>query len=257
MAQVGTVIDGAEFHDKWPFGGQPHLPSFDYTQWLEEVPLVAHRNKATWRERIEQLRETAREIGRPDLLLANNEYGLGKPRYLTGFNKYTKSLVSVEFALEMYVGGYDMAVFWDNGDGGHKDHADAMLMDTQSDYRMNPVHLGLAMLGRCVNDTMLRVTTSQKQVHGFAAHSPNNDDLRIFLINKFESDQTVSIATPFDLEENPAAEAMVDSADHWGMMESIKVDCSSPLCKLKLPRLSFTLITARRRASPVQDTYVV
>ena len=36
------------------------------------------------------LRVAAEEAGRPELLLANNEYGLGKPSILVGFNRFTK-----------------------------------------------------------------------------------------------------------------------------------------------------------------------
>ena len=42
---------------------------------------------------IEGLRAAAEEAGRPELLLANNEYGLGKPNSLTGFNRFTKVLM--------------------------------------------------------------------------------------------------------------------------------------------------------------------
>ena len=35
-------------------------------------------------------RVAAEEAGRPELLLANNEYGLGEPSNLVGFNRFTK-----------------------------------------------------------------------------------------------------------------------------------------------------------------------
>merc|ERR1719506_287843 len=121
LAEAGKAVDGAEFHGKWPYGGKPHLPPGTYAEWLKEVPLVERKSKQTWRAKIEGLRKAAKEAGRPELLLANNEYGLGKPASLVGFNRFTKSMVSVEFALEMYVAGYDVAAFWDNSDGGHSD----------------------------------------------------------------------------------------------------------------------------------------
>ena len=31
-------------------------------------------------------------------------------------------MVAVELAMEMYVAGYDVAAFWDNGDGGDGGH---------------------------------------------------------------------------------------------------------------------------------------
>ena len=45
----------------------------------------------------------------------------------------------------MYVSGYDVAAFWDNGDGGHADHDDQMLLSTASGYRFNPMRLAIEM----------------------------------------------------------------------------------------------------------------
>lgn len=63
---------------------------------------MEHKSGQTWRDKIAGLRAAAKEAGRPDLMLANNEFGLGKPAALVGFNRFTKGLVNVEFALEMY-----------------------------------------------------------------------------------------------------------------------------------------------------------
>ena len=124
LAQVGDAVDGAEFHGKWPYGGEPELPPATFAEWLQEVPLAERKSGKTWRGRLSELRAAAVRAGRPELLLANNEYGLGKPSRLVGFTRYTKALVAVEFALEMYVAGFDIAAFWDNGDGGDGSHAD-------------------------------------------------------------------------------------------------------------------------------------
>jgi hypothetical protein len=45
--------DGAEFHGKWPFGGNPPgLAPFSYEQWLSEVPLMEHKSRQSWREKV-------------------------------------------------------------------------------------------------------------------------------------------------------------------------------------------------------------
>jgi len=250
MRIAGTAIDGVEFHGKWPVGGKPNLPPRSYEQWLEEVPLMDHKNrggKMTWRARLAELRSMAGTIGRPDLMLANNEYGIGKDEYAVGFNKYTKSLLAVEFAMEMYIGGFDMAAFWDNHDRGAPVDRDRMLTDTQADYRFNPMHIGFALLGRCVGSGMMSVSTSLKRVHGFAAFSASKDYLRIALINKYEDDQEAKISLPADFSKDftqAYAESMVDTDDHWGTTLQHAVEYSDwASCKLRLPKLSFTLIT--------------
>jgi hypothetical protein len=179
LKATGDTMDGAEFHGKWPHGGKKLPKVFSVDDWLGEVPLVEHKTNQSWREKITGLRAAAKAAGRSDLLLANNEYGLGKPPcFGKDFDRYTKAMVVVEFALEMYVAGYDMAAFWDNSDGGHLDHAEHMLLDTQASYRMNPMHFGLEMLARASGSggqhTMVAMNTSEVRVHGFAAIAKTN-----------------------------------------------------------------------------------
>ena len=46
-------MNGVEFHGKWPYGGTPpHLGRFSLQHYLEEVPLVEHKSKQTWRQKI-------------------------------------------------------------------------------------------------------------------------------------------------------------------------------------------------------------
>ncbi len=119
LKTAGDVMDGAEFHGKWPYGGSPpDMPAFTFQDYLEEVPLIEHKSKQTWREKLLDLRATTKALGRPEFLLMNNEYGLGKGSVFAGnWSRYDKGLVAVELALEMYQSGYDIACFWDNGDG--------------------------------------------------------------------------------------------------------------------------------------------
>jgi hypothetical protein len=104
LKTAGDVMDGAEFHGKWPYGGSPpHMPAFTFQDYLEEVPLVEHKSKQTWRQKLSDLRATTKALGRPDFLLMNNEYGLGKESVFAGnWSRFDKGLVAIELALEMY-----------------------------------------------------------------------------------------------------------------------------------------------------------
>ena len=126
LAATGPgVMDGVEFHGKWPYGGTPHwLAPFSYAQWLAEVPLLEHKSKQSWRAKIDGLRQAAAEANRSELLFANNEYGLGKTADFravaagqpgANFTRFSKSMVAIELALEMYSSGYDMACAWGSG----------------------------------------------------------------------------------------------------------------------------------------------
>ena len=119
LNEVGNdAFDGVEFHGKMAVWIPRAAAVRDVAEWLEGG--AAHRA----RERPDVARQDwwhARpgdQTGEAHSLLTNNEYGLGHSENLVSFNKYTKSLVVVELALEMFVAGYDVA-FWDNGDGGN------------------------------------------------------------------------------------------------------------------------------------------
>ena len=270
LAATGDALDGVEFHGKWPYGGTPPgKGAFSWAQYLEEVPLVEHKSGQTWRAKIAGLRAAAAAAGRPELLLANNEYGLGKPAVLSNFSRFGKGLVVAEFALEMYVGGYDMAAFWDNGDGCAAttglgcDHADQMLMDSGEGYRMNPMALGMGLLARCTGSGMRAVETNCSRVHGFAARNDTTtgsggDDLtaplRLYLINKLEQDQLVTVSLPASgraqsayAYATPKQESMVDTEDHWGTIEidggGATCDAGGRSCSAVLPAASLTLLT--------------
>ena len=85
--------------------------------------------------------------------------GLGKPSSFApsatpggkDFTRFSKSLLAVELGLEMYESGYDMACFWDNGDGGDTANntgslGSHMLMSTADTYRMNPMKYGITQI---------------------------------------------------------------------------------------------------------------
>lgn len=256
LEETGDVMDGAEFHGKWPYGGKPNINPFTVPMWMDEVPLMEHKSKETWQAKIAGLRAAAAEAGRPELLLANNEFGLGKPSLAFSdaggaWTRFLRSMVNVEFAMEMYLGGYDMAVFWDNHDGGSLEKADSMLMDTSSGYRFNPMHFGFEMLAESTNASMLSMVTSARTVHGFAALT--DSELLVYIINKFEEDQDTSIAIDgFGSDQNIVSElaSMVDTDDHWGRMDTREVTCGQHTaglsCKFSLPGLSFSQLRVPR-----------
>jgi len=251
LNSTGDVMDGAEFHGKWPYGGKPKLKAFTVQDWMAEVPLIEHKSNETWRDKLKNLRAAARAAGRPELLLANNEFGLGKPSSAFSdedgaWNKYLKSLVAVEFALEMYISGYDIAVFWDNGDGGSKDHRDHMLMDTSEGYRFNPMHFGFEMLALSTNASMLEMSTSIKTVHGFAALT-EQQELLVYLINKQNQKVQSKISLPATASSKQSLSSLVDTDDHWGQVEATTAkycsnNDSNTACVVELPAMSFSLL---------------
>jgi len=247
MGMVGRWADGVEFHGKWPYGGKQHdYVAATFEEWKKEVPLTDRKSRtANWRERIKALRQATVEMGRPELLLANNEYGLnGNRRVLEGFNRYTKSLVVVDFLQELFVSGYDMACFWANISGG-----DHKLMDSRENYRMNPMHIGFELLGMAQRATMVESESSNTYVYGFAAKTADN--VQLYLLNKTEEVQPTEIkftGMQPNIKRSPNAIRMVDTPDHWGRKEAFDVvlDSDATVFRCELKPLTYARIVFER-----------
>ena len=310
---AGALMDGCEFHGKWPYGGTPSwLHPKSVEDYLWEVPLIDYKKSTAWRAKIAPLRAMAKKHGKTNFLLAStffrffcsfdhmtefssnylmnmiafadNEFGLGKSSAFIGYNgtatggdwnRYLKSLVVVEFALEMVVGGYDIAAFWDNGDGGSPSSlnepwggGEHMLLDTSAAWRMNPMHIGLELLATAQSGVRYNLSTSAKRVHGFAVQHEHEQtttttatttisQTTLFTLNKYNVSMPVIISVGNFLgscgSTSPLLlQSMVDTPDHWGALQSIAggVTCSSSssdsesdgkcTCVATLPPLSFS-----------------
>lgn len=236
----GDWMDGVEFHGKWPYGGSPKgFPNATLEQFLHEVPLLEHKSGQSWGDKIAGLRKAAVAAGRSDFILANNEYGLGKPNlFFDGnFTRYTRALVVTELALDMYASGYDIAAFWDNGDGGQLSMSQHMLLDSSNAYRLNPMHLGLTMLAHSTGGRMMSLHSTAPRVHGFAVKSNTSGALEYYVLNKFEVSMPVVVQGGVSAR---TVQSMVDTPDHWGAMVSGMTNTSN--VSFVLPPLSFSRI---------------
>lgn len=199
------------------------------------------------------MRAAAKAAGHPNFLLANNEYGLGKESNFVNFSRFDKGMVNIEFAMEMYIGGYDMAALWDNSDGGVYDSTanstleDHMLTSSEHGFRFNPSVYGLEFLARAANQTRLELNiTGGYRVNGFAAQTTNNSVL-LLLMNKYETEQHLRIALPRETE-GATISTLVDTQDHWGTVVSAASPSSQINCTTNrqvdvlLPPVSFSLL---------------
>ena len=278
MRQVGVgLLDGVDLHGKWPKGGGGGAVTWDH--YMTEVPLLDHKCKESWRARLAGLRNVTLSLGRPDFMLMNNEFGLGKPGSYKGrWNRYQKALAAIEFNMELHIAGFDVACMWDNGAGYHtpdgkwhcancgnngegvltSDHMLLSALDEKTgahlpldQYRLNPVHHGMEMLSQAQNQTMLHVNSSGYRLHGFASRNASGV-IKIFLINKYNgTSQKVRLTLPqgamapssvITLEDD--VDTTIPGSEHWGVVRSPqKLSCAQNVCEFELPPLSFSMLT--------------
>ena len=178
---AGRNIDVYEIHWKWPRWKEEGTPE----RWMKDVPLFGGRTARM----LADVRAKAVELGYPHLLVANNEWGLSTQ--MKGFDKYMTGLVAVEYLLDLFASGYDMACYWTTQ---WPKIANIHLLDAPHGYALNPVAKGFELLASALNQRMLESTTTRPDVHGFACRDDQGRTLQLFLINKNAQQMRLSVA---------------------------------------------------------------
>lgn len=257
LAHDRGTADGFETHGKWPYGGDPPgLEPGTFDEWRREHPLRDRKNfdrKAggrVWREAADFYREIARQAGRPDLLIANNEYGLGKEENLRGFDRYSRGLLLTDFLSELLIGNWDRTAFWSTVLPGASDHRDGGgLLSTRHGYRKNPFHLGMALIAAAQGGAFLRSFTLDDSSYGYAVKQ--GDTVLVFVLNKSDGDRAVRVRFDgFRLEERLAATAMVETDDGFGAYRSIEFRGDGDSAEFVALAMSFTRADFRIEGRP-------
>ncbi|MCP4272027.1 MAG: hypothetical protein GY781_08670 [Gammaproteobacteria bacterium] len=250
LANDGGSADGLETHGKWPYGGKPGLPPGTFDEWLVEVPLLDRKNNArAWRDAANSYRDTAKSLGRPGLLISNNEYGMGKSPNYKGFDQYSKGLLLTDMLQEFVLGNWFTTAFWSNI---RPTGAEDALINHQQNNRMNSFHLGMGLLANAQGTMMVESSSDHLQVYGFT--SKTTDEVSVYLLNKSLKAQPVNIAVAgVDLEHTnkPVATTMVGTKDKWGKYVSTAITYTKASNKFTgtLPALSYTQIKILRVAT--------
>lgn len=217
LAIAGDYADGVELHGKWPLGGEKgdKLPH-NFETWQDEIPLMEHEpdGSIAWRYRAEELRKAAAEAGYPNLLVANNEYGVGANFSQRGFNRYTTSLMLVDYTQELIIGNFDSSALWANQlkYGG-------LLSNDSGEYRLNPIALGFELIGSSLGGDKVGLESSDRDIYGYAARK--DDRLYIYLLNKRSDERHIAIEA-ISRAEFVEARSMVNTTDDWGEIVAIK-----------------------------------
>ena len=228
---AGHNIDMYEIHWKWPGWQQTGTPE----KWMDDSPIFGGATST----KIAGIRAKATELGYPDLLVANNEWGLSIK--MKGFDKYTTSLVAVEYLLDLFQNGFDMACFWNTQWPGK---AHAHLLDFRDDYAFNPIAKGFELLSPALEQEMLASRSSEDTVVGFACQDKASETYQVFLLNKNTTAISVAI-------EGLPQEARFDAAGRFMRapgkeLKTLRVKMSGSSPQVSLPPRSFCRIRFQR-----------
>ena len=251
---AGEHADGLEFHGKWPYGDRRIDDKMTVEGWQQHFPF-SERKRGQFSARARDLRAYARDLGRPDLIFANNEYGLAQFREerFVGFDRYLYGLVSIEFLQDLFIGQFDMAAFWSNvaatrSAGG--DRHSRRLLDTEAEgtVRLNPFHFGLELLASAQGKNIVQLDGGGPSGYGFAVRM--DESLQIFLLNKSSESSTVHIVHHGEIDPNPGGTmlSLVGTPDKWGRLADSEISLSEDAVKLVLPALSYSKISVTVRS---------
>jgi hypothetical protein len=246
LAVAGRYADGVEFHGKWPYGDGKLTRRVSVAKWQQHFPFSVEK-RGRYSEKAMELRRYAAELGYPNLMFANNEYGLAqftKERFID-FDRYDYALVAIEFLQDLFIGQFDMAAFYSNvladrPRGGAR--AERRLINTDFGNRLNPFHFGLEMLSSAQGKSLIRIEGGGPDGYGFGAFS--DDQLELFLLNKSSSDNSVSLNVLGHAKFRPSGRmfSLVDTVDHWGELVETTFDTNGSSINVILPSLSYSKI---------------
>ena len=250
LSNDGGTADGLETHGKWPYGGEPGLPSASREEWLEEVPLRDRKNGHApsggriWRYAADEYRAIAKSMGR-ELLIANNEFGFGKEGNLGTFTRFEKGLLATELLMEMLIGDWDMTTFWDLT----RDTEDGIL-DRKNAFRINPAGEGIAMLAEVQGGVFLHATqTENPSVHGFAARKKGG--VYLYLLNKTVEPHSCKISMDPAGFGEMEVQILAEAEDGYGELSQSLHLLDGDLPVAELPPMSFAKIALRSRGEGV------
>lgn len=235
---AGGNFDMIEFHGKWKGFKIPAT----LEMWEQESPLVIGERGYAYSERIKSLRQAARQAGFPNLMFANNEWGLGQK--LQGFDKFTTSLVMVEYLQDLFIGNYDMACLWNTQWPGVRDKH---LLDAADEYSFNPIAHGYELLSTALGESMVEYSTTDSRLHGFACIDDGSDKVQLFLLNKYNKPRKILISLDSTLRpEKVLGSTLREPGDH---LEELTVTISGTEEKMLsiLPPRSYNRITVNTR----------
>ena len=184
LVRQSKEINMMEIHEKWGNGfGMKSGNTF--AEWQKEYPIY----KGQLGRYIDQFRDSMKVMGREDVKLAMNEWGLSGKNYSDG-SPFKCGLMAADFLMELFKHNVSMACYWNLNAGGGDTRILKVAKDTINDGAsarleyISPVGNSFTILGSAMGKNFVNFTTPMQEVYGFAAVTEDQQELNIYLLNK-------------------------------------------------------------------------
>lgn len=181
-------IDVMEIHEKW--GNEWGLSSGQNMEnWKTEFPLYDGKLGMY----IQRFYFEMERIGKPNIKLACNEWGLGN---IPGTTKNENAMLAADYLIELFRNDVYMANYWNLNMGENQNK----ILHTENNklIRLNPVANIFKMFASAMEKKRIRVDCTDKKVYGFAALDENTKIVQLFLINKSKEVSKMEISGLLD-----------------------------------------------------------
>jgi alpha-L-arabinofuranosidase len=228
-------IDIMEIHEKW--GNSWGLASGKtLAAWRKQFPIYDGKLGQLIRQFHKELADTERS----GVKLAFNEWGLG--RVVDG-DEFDHALIAADFMIELFRSRVHQACYW-NLNMGHKRTRVLVTAREGGELKsLNPVAHVFEMYAHALGTQLLAMTSSRRDVYGFAARDAATKTVHVYLLNKNSSPTPVEI----DITGLPAGRRTVqlEAFIRPGKLVTSKpINTSTPLrSKFNLDPFSFNRIT--------------
>lgn len=177
-------IDVLEVHEKW--GNEWGLASGQSIEdWKTEFPLYDGKLGMY----IQRFRFEMERIGKPQIKLGCNEWGLGN---IPVSSKSENAMLVADYLIELFRNDVYMANYWNLNMGGQQNK----ILHTENNklIGLNPVANVFEMFASAMGDKLLRVDCTDKKVYGFAALDEKTKIVQLYLMNKSEEISEIEIS---------------------------------------------------------------
>lgn len=185
IVKQSAEIDIMEYHEKW--GNEWGLitgQTFD--DWKMEYPLY----NGKLGDYIRRFRHEMDLVGKPDVQIAMNEWGLGNIKNASPFEN---ALIASDYLIEMYRNNIYMGCYWNLNIGDKNSRIFIAKEDgTGVDY-FNPVATVFELLGKAPGKQYLNVDCTHKEVYGFATIERKSGNISVYLLNKSEKESETEL----------------------------------------------------------------
>ena len=240
LVRQSKHINMMEIHEKWGNGfGMKSGNTFE--EWKHEYPIY----KGQLGRYIDQFKDSVKVMGREDVKIAMNEWGLSGKNY-ADTDPFKCGLMAADFLMELYKHDVQMACYWNLNAGG----ADTKILKVQKDtvdyartrlLEVTPVGNPFILLGSAGGKQMLSFTTPMQEVYGFAAVNEDQSAVDVYLLNKKEQEVTL----PLTLQHFDGAQQMVQYCyENPGLIEEKTYEKGN--FEMVLPALSFSRFVIQR-----------